>query len=391
MTEWREVTIEELAEKIAMGPFGSDIKVETFKPCGVPIISGKHLHETRMRDKGFNFISEEHADKLSNANVFRGDVIFTHAGNIGQVSFIPENSKYERYVISQRQFYLRCNSNVLDYEFIAYYFKSPYGQYQLLANANQTGVPSLAQPVSYLKSIKVLLPSLTEQKAIAEVLSSLDDKIDLLTRQNKTLEDLAQAYFRKWFIEDASDEWEVGKLGDEFNITMGQSPKGETYNDLKIGLPFFQGKAEFGFRFPLEKQYCSEPIKIADKFDTLLSVRAPVGALNMAMYRCCIGRGLAVPIHKKGYKHYTFYKMKSLQEVFDTFDDDGTVFGSISREKFLSIDNVIPPEKLVCSFDNFARHIDLKIYENTIQIRTLAKLRDTLLPKLINGEIRVKM
>jgi type I restriction enzyme S subunit len=212
-----------------------------------------------------------------------------------------------------------------------------------------------------------------------------------LTRQNKTLEDLAQAYFRKWFIEDASDEWEVGKLGDEFNITMGQSPKGETYNDLKIGLPFFQGKAEFGFRFPLEKQYCSEPIKKADKFDTLLSVRAPVGALNMAMYTCCIGRGLAIPLHKKGYKHYTFYKMKSLQDVFDTFDDDGTVFGSISREKFLSIETIIPSEKLIYAFDNFSRQFDIKIYKNTVQIRTLSKLRDTLLPKLISGEIRVKM
>lgn len=259
------------------------------------------------------------------------------------------------------------------------------------ANSTDEGTRMPRADWNYLKKTTWIIPPLPEQKAIAEVLSSFDDKINLLTRQNKTLENFAQAYFRKWFIEDACNKWEVGKLGDEFNVTMGQSPRGETYNDLKIGLPFFQGKAEFGFRFPLEKQYCSEPIKIAEKFDTLLSVRAPVGALNMAMYRCCIGRGLAVPIHKKGYKHYTFYKMKSLQEVFDTFDDDGTVFGSISREKFLSIDNVIPPEKLVCSFDNFARHIDLKIYENTIQIRTLAKLRDTLLPKLINGEIRVKM
>lgn len=259
------------------------------------------------------------------------------------------------------------------------------------ANSTDEGTRMPRADWNYLKKTTWIIPPLPEQKAIAEVLSSFDDKINLLTRQNKTLENFAQAYFRKWFIEDACNKWEVGKLGDEFNVTMGQSPRGETYNDLKIGLPFFQGKAEFGFRFPLEKQYCSEPIKIAEKFDTLLSVRAPVGALNMAMYRCCIGRGLAVPIHKKGYKHYTFYKMKSLQEVFDTFDDDGTVFGSISREKFLSIDNVIPPENLVCSFDNFARHIDLKIYENTIQIRTLAKLRDTLLPKLINGEIRVKM
>lgn len=285
---------------------------------------------------------------------------------------------------------LRSKEGISDSKFIYYFsISDDFRDTAIQLMSGTTGRQRVETEA--LKQKVFTLPPLPEQKAIAEVLSSLDDKIDLLTRQNKTLEDLAQAYFRKWFIEDASSEWEVGKLGDEFNITMGQSPKGETYNDLKIGLPFFQGKAEFGFRFPLEKQYCSEPIKIADKFDTLLSVRAPVGALNMALYKCCIGRGLAIPIHKKGYKHYTFYKMKSLQELFNTFDDDGTVFGSISREKFLSIDNVIPPEKLVCYFDNFAKYFDLKIYENTVQIRTLSKLRDTLLPKLISGEVRVNI
>jgi type I restriction enzyme S subunit len=306
-------------------------------------------------------------------------VTIGRSGNVGNPNIV-----YSRAWAHNTTLYIREYKNC-DPVFIYYMLHTlDLGRY-----ASGSAVPTLNR--NHIHSILISMPPLPEQKAIAEVLSSLDDKIDLLTRQNKTLEDLAQAYFRKWFIEDASSEWEVGKLGDEFNITMGQSPKGETYNDLKIGLPFFQGKAEFGFRFPLEKQYCSEPIKIADKFDTLLSVRAPVGALNMALYKCCIGRGLAIPIHKKGYKHYTFYKMKSLQELFNTFDDDGTVFGSISREKFLSIDNVIPPEKLVCYFDNFAKYFDLKIYENTVQIRTLSKLRDTLLPKLISGEVRVNI
>ena len=151
MSEWKEYKLLDLADKIAMGPFGSNIKVETFKLDGIPIISGTHLHDTRMKDNDFNFISIEHAERLKNSNVYRGDVIFTHAGNIGQVSFIPKNSQYERYIISQRQFYLRCNPIQLDFEYITYYFKSRYGQYQLLANANQTGVPSLSQPATYLK------------------------------------------------------------------------------------------------------------------------------------------------------------------------------------------------------------------------------------------------
>ena len=107
---WRTATIEDVAEKVAMGPFGSSIKVETFVPEGVPVISGQHLHGISVDDTpGYNFISHEHAQRLANANVVRGDVVFTHAGNIGQAAYIPDDSEFERYVISQRQFYMRCD------------------------------------------------------------------------------------------------------------------------------------------------------------------------------------------------------------------------------------------------------------------------------------------
>ena len=157
---WREVTIEEIAEKVAMGPFGSSIKVETFVSEGVPVISGQHLHGFRVDDApGFNFISPEHAQRLANANVHRGDVVFTHAGNIGQAAYIPESSKFECYVISQRQFYLRCDRSKALPEFVTLYFRSPEGQHKLLANASQVGVPSIAQPVTYLRTIEIPPPA----------------------------------------------------------------------------------------------------------------------------------------------------------------------------------------------------------------------------------------
>ena len=399
MTEWREVTIEELAEKIAMGPFGSDIKVETFKPCGVPIISGKHLHETRMRDKGFNFISEEHADKLSNANVFRGDVIFTHAGNIGQVSFIPENSKYERYVISQRQFYLRCNSNVLDYEFIAYYFKSPYGQYQLLANANQTGVPSLAQPVSYLKSIKVLLPPLTEQKAIAEVLSSLDDKIDLLTRQNKTLEDLAQAYFRKWFIEDASKEWEVVPISKKFDVLLGGTPSRKIESYWTNGTIGWINSGKINeFRIIEASEYITEEAlnnssaKLLPAGTTVLAITgATLGKISMVLRSFAANQSVIGLVPKAELSNnFIFLWLKENINALISMQTGGAQ-QHINSNDVKSFD-VIVPDTVALSL--FRRKIDplmLKISQNCFQINTLNKLRDTLLPKLISGEIRVKM
>ncbi len=374
MTEWREEKLENIF----------CIVKEVFKPSNeqqFKYIGLEHIEQGSLRLNGWGYSNSVQSNKYFYK---KDDVLF---GKLRPYFRKIIKAPFDG-VCSTDIWVCRAKNN-FDQNFLFYFLANQ--EFVDTANSTDEGTRMPRADWNFLKKTIWNIPPLPEQKAIAEVLSSLDDKIDLLTRQNKTLEDLAQAYFRKWFIEDASDEWEVGKLGDEFNITMGQSPKGETYNDLKIGLPFFQGKAEFGFRFPLEKQYCSEPIKIADKFDTLLSVRAPVGALNMALYKCCIGRGLAIPIHKKGYKHYTFYKMKSLQELFNTFDDDGTVFGSISREKFLSIDNVIPPEKLVCYFDNFAKYFDLKIYENTVQIRTLSKLRDTLLPKLISGEVRVNI
>jgi len=199
--KWSTVKVEEIAEKIGMGPFGSNIKVKTFVKKGVPIISGAHLHGARVKDHFFNFVSNEHAERLKSSNVFRRDVIFTHAGNIGQVAYIPPNSQYEKYVISQRQFYLRCDLSKAEPAFISYFFHSKEGQHKLLANASQTGVPSIARPSSYLKTIELLLPPLPEQRAIAYILGTLDDKIEQNLRINETLEAIARMLFKAWFVD----------------------------------------------------------------------------------------------------------------------------------------------------------------------------------------------
>lgn len=141
-----------------MGPFGSSIKVSTFVPDGIPVISGQHLHGTMLDDTDFNFVSLEHADQLHRSNVQRGDVIFTHAGNIGQVAVVPESSQFTRYVISQRQFYMRCDASQITPLYVTLYFKTPLGQHRLLANTSQTGVPSIAKPVTYLRQLKLVIP-----------------------------------------------------------------------------------------------------------------------------------------------------------------------------------------------------------------------------------------
>ena len=137
------------------------------------------------------------------------------------------------------------------------------------------------------------------------MLSSLDDKIDLLHRQNKTLEALAETLFRQWFIEEAENDWEEGVLPDEFDFTMGLSPPGSSYNQEGIGMPMYQGNADFGFRFPTERVFTTEQKRLAKPLDTLISVRAPVGAQNMAKVKCCIGRGVAAFRYKNNPKYYT--------------------------------------------------------------------------------------
>ncbi len=161
--DWEYVAISELAEKVAMGPFGSNIKVSTFVDAGVPIISGNHLRGYFLEEPSFNYITEEHADKLKNSVVYPRDVIFTHAGNIGQVAMIPNACDYPKYVLSQRQFYLRCNLNRVVPEYVTLFFHSKEGQYELLSYANQTGVPSIAQPATNLKKIRLPVPPIAEQ------------------------------------------------------------------------------------------------------------------------------------------------------------------------------------------------------------------------------------
>jgi type I restriction enzyme, S subunit len=253
-----------------------------------------------------------------------------------------------------------------------------------------------------IKEYEFLLPPFPEQKAIAAILSSFDDKIELLGRQNKTLESMAQGIFKEWFIKfkvngkkqkvnsstGLPEGWRMGKLGDEFEIIMGQSPDGASYNESGEGMIFFQGRAEFQERFPTTRLYTTEPKRIAEKFDVLVSVRAPVGDINVAFDKCCIGRGLAAV--RSEYKSYALYKIKSLKDAFGKFEDEGTVFGSIGKDSFANIETILPDGETVKAFEAIAGSIDAKIYNNYKQIQTLSKLRDALLPKLMKGEIRVK-
>ena len=274
-----------------------------------------------------------------------------------------------------------------------------------------------------LRSFEVVLPSVEEQRRIVHILGTLDEKIELNRQINETLETTARAIFKSWFVDfdpvkakadgrkppcmdtetaalfpsafqnsalgEIPKGWKVTTIDEDFNLTMGQSPPGSTYNEDENGVPFYQGRKDFGFRYPMLRVYCTAPKRFAEKGDTLVSVRAPVGDINMVKEKCCIGRGVAAIRHKTESRSYTYYTMQFLQNVFSRYEAEGTVFGSINKTDFQTLSQLRPPNEIIEVFESLVYPLDQSVENNENESRTLAQTRDTLLPKLLSGEIRV--
>ena len=228
-----------------------------------------------------------------------------------------------------------------------------------------------------------------DQCKIAGVLEVIDEKIDLNTDINKNLQAQAQAIYTHLIIDEADESWHSGLLSDIATITMGQSPKGDTYNENGTGTVFFQGRAEFGFRFPTRRLYTTDPKRMAQDNDVLMSVRAPVGDLNVAFEDCCIGRGLGAIHSKDNHQSFVFYTMLALRDQLDIFNGEGTVFGSINRDALNSMPIRIPPREVIDKFENIVSPMDAVIRNNYEESCRLQDIRDSLLPRLMSGEIDI--
>ena len=380
--------ISELIDEIAMGPFGSNIKVSCFTETGIPVLNGSNLDGYMLKEDTFRYVSEEKADSLKKANAYRGDVVITHRGTLGQIVYIPKTSKYERYVISQSQFRARCNERVLP-EYLVFYFHTAIGQHKLLSNASQVGVPALARPSSTFQQIEIEIPSIDAQQKIVTVINALQCRIANNQKINDNLQQQAMALYASMFLDNPALETTAGTLKDIANITMGQSPNGSSYNEDGNGEVFYQGRAEFDYRFPTRRLYTTEPKRMAEAGDVLLSVRAPVGDLNVAYERCCIGRGLGAIHSRNGYQSFVLYTMFALRPQLDVYNGEGTVFGSINRNALNDMPIDIPSEDAIAAFEAIARPMDDMIQSNYEENCRLQELRDALLPRLMSGEVDV--
>lgn len=308
-----------------------------------------------------------------------GDVIMSVRAPVGELNITPVDMCLGRGVCSLRM----KNGNQ---SFLFYMMK--YYVSHLIKKENGTVFGSVNR--DDINGLEVDIPDdIEEQKKIARFLEMIDDKIELNNEINKNLEQQAQAIYQQMFIDNASSEWTKGTLSDIANITMGQSPSGSSYNEHGNGIIFFQGRAEFGFRFPTVRLYTTEPKRMACANDTLMSVRAPVGDLNVAHTDCCIGRGLAAIHSKNNHQSFVLYTMFSLKKQLGVFNGEGTVFGSINRNSLNEMPLVIPSNEKLEEFEVLVAPMDATIRNNYDEIFRLEQLRDTLLPKIMTGELDV--
>jgi len=248
------------------------------------------------------------------------------------------------------------------------------------ARAAMAIIAALCSPHEFVENYAMMAEALTEK----------------LASMNSTERDTL-AYTASLFPDSFVDSelgkiprgWGVSKISDEFNITMGQSPKGETYNSSGEGTPFFQGRTDFGFRFPTPRVFTTEPKRMARAGDTLISVRAPVGDKNMAIEDCCVGRGLAALRHKSGSVSYTYYLVSKIEGSLDSLAGSGTVFSSLSKDGLSGAKIIVPSREIIKKFSDLISPIDEAIATQNVMSKNLADLRDILLPELINGDLDV--
>ena len=331
----------------------------------------------------------ETTDKEQNSfSIQRGDVFITRTSEtmneLGMSSVALKDYPTATYNGFVKR--LRPIDNRVLPEYIGYYLRSPSFRSKFLSLTGSMISRASLRNESLL-DMEILLPPLDYQKKIASYLMVLDKLIKCNIKQNDNLATQAMLYYKQLISTNALSKC---NLGDIASIIMGQSPSGSSYNEEGKGLVFYQGRTDFGFRFPTRRVYTTKPKKIAEKNDVLLSVRAPVGDINVANESCCIGRGLCALRSLYSTPSFLYYTMDSLRPQLNQFNGGGTIFGSINQASLNSLQIHIPAFEQIKSFETKAAPLDAMIMNNNNEILRIASLRDFLLPRLMSGEIPIE-
>ena len=381
MAEWIECKISDIGTVVG-GATPSTKKPENYENGTIAWITPKDLSTFTGRyiQRGERNITEIGLKSCSTQLLSKDTVLFSSRAPIGYVAIAANE------VCTNQGFKSVVPNENTDPLFLYYLLK--YNKDKIEGMGSGTTFKEVSG--NTMKNIVVSVPTDKKvQERISSMLGSIDDKIEENERINNNLEQQAQAIYQQMFIDNARSNWAEGTLSDIADITMGQSPSGSSYNEDGTGTIFFQGRAEFGFRFPSVRLYTTEPKRMARSNDTLMSVRAPVGDLNVAHTDCCIGRGLAAIHSKNNHQSFVLYTMFSLKKQLDVFNGEGTVFGSINRNSLNEMPILIPSSEKLDEFEALVSPMDAAIRNNYDEICRLEQLRDSLLPQLMSGELDV--
>lgn len=405
--------VSDLIDEIAMGPFGSNIKVDCFVDEGVPVLNGSNLEGFELSERSFRYVTEDKANLLKKANAHKGDVVITHRGTLGQIAYIPLTAQRDRYVISQSQFRVKCNENVLP-EYFVYYFHTPIGQHKLLSNASQVGVPALARPSSTFQKIEMELPDLETQKKVVKLIGSLQRRIKTNTAINDNLQQQAQALFKKWFINNPDAAlWQEGTFSDLIEKTISgdwgkDKPSGNNtemvYCIRGADIPEVRAgnKGKMPIRYILPKNFASKQlvngdivVEISGGSPTQSTGRAAaISSSLLARYdkgMVCTNFCKAIKAIT-GYSMYVYHYWQYLYDrsVFFSYENGTTGIKNLDISGFIETEPIlIAPAELIKKFDTFCQSVFSKVYANGLESEQLVLVRDALLPKLMSGEIDV--
>jgi type I restriction enzyme S subunit len=346
---------------------------------GIPILRVGEVQDGHLVPTFGDHVREEFRGKIGAKTSQRGDVVVTTKGTVGRIALVKVTDP--EFVYSPQVCFVRVlDSQRVNPDFIYQWFRGSEFTEQALAIQSQTDMAPYINLADF-RSLRVSLPSLVEQRAIADVLGALDDKIESNRRLSKTGTELCD----QMFLSASDVESQISEAG---QVTMGSSPPGDTYNTDGVGMPFYQGVTDFGFLSPTRRVWTTSPIREAKVGETLVSVRAPVGRLNEASEQCCIGRGVAAI--SSNFPTTFFYALRQADAVWAQFEGEGTVFGSINkgdlegaRIPWISTDRI---SELETELKDIQQSIRVSIRE----IESLTSLRDVLLPELLSGRLRVK-
>ena len=392
MEEWKEYKLHEIGRIVggATPPTKDsanyDGEISWITPKDLSNFTGRYIQ------KGERSITQKGFDSSSCQILPKGSILFSSRAPIGYIAIAANelctNQGFKSII---------PDNNLVNNLFLYYLLK--YNKEEIEGLGSGTTFKEVSAKV--MQNFDIKIPSIQTQKKIADILSSLDDKIEVNKRINDNLEQQAQALFKSWFVDfepfkngqfvdselgKIPEGWKVGYLSEIADIIMGQSPNGSTYNENGEGIIFYQGRAEFGTRFPSIRLFTTNPTRIAPANSILISVRAPVGDINITHKECCIGRGLASAVSRTNKSAFLLYTLFSLKSDLDRFNAEGTVFGSINRKALETLKILIPTNDIISKFEAIVASMDQQILILHIESENLKILRDTLLPKLMSGE-----